>query len=360
MRGLLPGGTRDASCEVSELQTAEVRTAPSTLDDALLRLVREPDRVTPRRLWKALEIPCRTLAVQHGLAKRPARLRDYLAEGVARRRRFRTQTVRKWDDEKIAREAAHLDIPNVDVLLDLLTLFHLHERRDLVIDFLDRLEIPHEKGALAEEESGRIAEAATDHERIFGVVDELAERYPLDHVVVYFLALALQDLPLRPALEAWLRGRFAKEPEPETEEPVAEAAPAASAGEPEETDEFTTLDRQLVRAIVDTAQGIEGSLVEDELDDMIEEMIQLNSARHRTYFHAGFADVVLGREPRDGLPAQNHDRLRWYWASYERLHRPARNQSDTGELPANLQPVGSIGAKSVPETLWSRIASIPN
>jgi tetratricopeptide (TPR) repeat protein len=72
----------------------------------------------------------------------------------------------------------------------------------------------------------------------------------------------------------------------------------------------------LIRTTVDAAQGIEGALPIDALDDLIEETVQLNSSRHRTFFHVGFRDAVLRRPLQVELPAQNVERRIAYWSGY--------------------------------------------
>ena len=77
---------------------------------------------------------------------------------------------------------------------------------------------------------------------------------------------------------------------------------------------FTTLDGLLILAAVNTAQGIEGALDEDQLDDVVDELVKLNASRHQSYFHAGYP----GRALRQSRSARNcrqriKSRLRWYW-----------------------------------------------
>ena len=69
----------------------------------------------------------------------------------------------------------------------------------------------------------------------------------------------------------------------------------------------------LILAAVNTAQGIEGALDEDQLDDVVDELVKLNASRHQSYFHAGFRDVLFDKPVGEELPATNKSRLRWYW-----------------------------------------------
>ena len=74
------------------------------------------------------------------------------------------------------------------------------------------------------------------------------------------------------------------------------------------------LDDLLIRAIVDSLQGVEGSLGEDDIVDAVDELIHLNSSRHQSYFHAGYRDVLFRRSLARELPAENETRRRWYWS----------------------------------------------
>jgi len=284
---------------------------------ALRRLAAEPERMTELGLWRALGEEVRGLAVRCALEHGAEGQGEAVVHRLAKQLNFRPQTLESWPPEKVAGYGRHLQLRNRPLIQDLLRLLHVHARADLLASFLDRLEIPHEGGLITDDAS---PELPPEPEALEAAADELfREAAEPDEVLAYFLTLFLLSRDRWAPLAGWLRSRFADAGEDRREgteeEEVGEEGPADQAEE-EPRDEFTTLDRQLVRAIVDVAQGVEGALSEDQLDDLVEEVISLNSARHRSFFHAGFSDVVLGREPRGDLRAENAPRRAWYWAGY--------------------------------------------
>lgn len=134
----------------------------------------------------------------------------------------------------------------------------------------------------------------------------------------------------------------------------AEAARAAGAAEaraevPEETDEagapgagprspaFTTLDELLIQSAVSTMNGVEGSLGEDRLDDLVQELLELNDKRSRSWFHRGYVDGLLGRALAEPGPGENVERRSWYLAGHflvQLRRRPVR------EVLAELEALG--------------------
>ena len=78
-------------------------------------------------------------------------------------------------------------------------------------------------------------------------------------------------------------------------------------------DRIGPLDRLLINAVVDTKQGVNGALGEDELHIAVDEFVNLNGRRHQSCYHAGFRDAIFNR-PTAELPADNANRRRWYWA----------------------------------------------
>lgn len=79
------------------------------------------------------------------------------------------------------------------------------------------------------------------------------------------------------------------------------------------SDEFTTLDKVLIKSVVETVSESEGSLDPDELGDLVSTVIGLNSSRYRTYFHLGFLDTMVpGRNLDFEQPEINDPRREWY------------------------------------------------
>jgi tetratricopeptide (TPR) repeat protein len=282
------------------------------ISPSLQRLIEHPKPVTFSGLWKALSPPDRELAAGALLATKPSeQLR--LAHEVARARNFRIQTVRKWPMAKLCGRMRSVAVRDQDLATGLIKAFHLEHRSEMLGQFLDGLGISHENG-LAEE----FDDDPRDVETIAGLASVLHKRFGGDHVVTYFLALIAQEVAIEPALWDWLlRPRESLPSAVSAQTPPLEEESALESEDPDDPARhvsFTTLDRVLVFAAVDAAQGVVGALDEDEIDDAVDELLQLNGRRHHSYFHAGFRDVLFDRMLSEELPAQNVERARWYWA----------------------------------------------
>ncbi|MEX2374144.1 MAG: hypothetical protein WD942_00980 [Dehalococcoidia bacterium] len=298
----------------------------TTGDLRLGGLIQSPDAVSPRELWKALDLDERAAAIRKAMADGIGSVDSWVFDAVARHRGFRPKSVRQWSKEKLAEAAAGLIPPRVDVQRALLVAFHLSERRQMLEAYLDGLGVRHEGGVLPDDVGGEIDVTPSGAK---SAVEGLLERFPAREVVIYLHVMRAQSPELLPGLEEWLP-HFFEDEAPTPSHPDHEPLPAdhdERGVSPDDTDQFTTLDRLLVRAIVDSAQGVEGSLEADEVVDVVEELIELNSARHRSFFELGFADVLLGRDPRRDLPARNASRAAWYWSGYVNgLAREGRNK----------------------------------
>ena len=89
---------------------------------------------------------------------------------------------------------------------------------------------------------------------------------------------------------------------------------AADGGSQRPLTSMTSLDRLLIQAILDAAQGVSGALSRDEVDRAVEEFVRLNGRRALSYYHAGFRDTVFGESPAPEGPALDRDGKRFYWA----------------------------------------------
>ena len=289
------------------------------LTSSLKRLIANPRRLGAVNLWMALTPDERMAAATSYLAAE-ADARKQLDWTLARARNFRPATVRKWPEEKVVTATRHLPLNDPNVAAPLLTCHHLPGQSDMVIAFLDGLGVSHEQGNVY---SLSAIDAAEDVAR--SAVRGIVEEFGLRAVAVYLLTLRALGAPAGEIGRAWLQEVL--------EAPGAEAAVEADesvaadeeVGEdraeddhPERDDparqpSFTTLDRLMILAAVDTAQGITGALSEDQLDDVVDELVELNAQRHQSYFHAGFRDVLFDRPVGEDLPAENRSRLHWYW-----------------------------------------------
>jgi hypothetical protein len=81
---------------------------------------------------------------------------------------------------------------------------------------------------------------------------------------------------------------------------------------PLEEEDFSTLDLRLISMTVATALEETGALSEPHLAGMIEEVIALNSSRHRSLFHRGFFHAMFDRTPKFRFAGENLQRSMWY------------------------------------------------
>jgi len=188
--------------------------------------------------------------------------------------------------------------------------------------FLDGLGIPHTDGVIIED---HVPNLLTEEGVLDKAVALLTDNFPSDDVALYFMVLMTRDRPTWGGLAKYLVALSTVADDEDAEELEADDdAPEGILGLEAELDEFTTLDMRFVRVAVDTVQAVEGAPTEDQLDDLVDELIQLNSSRHRSYFHAGFRDLLYNRPIASRFPEQNVERRRWYWAGY--LHGLARQE----------------------------------
>ena len=289
------------------------------LTSGLKRLITNPKRFGAVNLWKALKPDERMAAATSYLADE-ASGRERLNRIVARARNFRPATVRKWPEEKIVKAIRHVPLNEPRVAAPLLRCHHVPGQRAMVIAFLDGLGVSHDKGKV---DSLSVVDA--DEEVVRSATREIVEEFGLRAAAVYLLTLRFFGAPAGDLGRAWLQELLeapGAEAAVEADESAAteeEAVDGRAEDDHREQDDptrqpsFTTLDRLLILAAVDTAQGIEGALSEDQLDDVVDELVTLNGRRHQSYFHAGFRDVLFDKPVGEELPAANQSRLRWYW-----------------------------------------------
>lgn len=314
-------GTKQGSGQEGLVDASNRRERLSEARADLLRIAREPERATPFQVWSALTGEERAAAVRaalEGEAPPDTTLRDAVIDTLASTFNFRPETLRSWPADRVAENyGAHLQTHEPDLLRRLLRALHVAHRPDLLRGFMDDLGVSYDENLVPEREPVEPHEVAAVAE----VADAVLSTRGPDVALVYFLTLVAIGDPASKGLVAWLESALPEEAPkegaadgevPEEGEDEAGSGPV----DIEQTEEFTTVDRIFVRAVADVGQGIEGALTEDQLEDAIEELVALNSSRHRSFFHLGFMDAELGDGARGELPAQNPDRLRWYWAGY--------------------------------------------
>ncbi len=250
------------------------------------------------------------------------RLDWHLGE-LARLMGMRPVWVRRQPREKQLQwlaERAHGVIVSPDLWHELFVRFYAAERRALMGDFLDALGIPHENGMIRENPPGH-----PDVPALIRAMNVIHERHPENQVRHYLRTLiridadeARSGVPEEDRLwaklaEAWMQWeQLAESQEGHRTQDVIKDDTLRNDGAMPKAWGFTTLDEVIIHQIVATAAEEEGALSPEKLDDLIEETIALNHHRAHSYFHRGFADVVVwGRDPNLSRPELNDLRKAW-------------------------------------------------
>ena len=291
-----------------------------SLPPGLVALIRAPRKLSAVRLWKALGSDEKIRVLTGHVLDQDNRRN--LVELIAGQRNFREQTVRRWDDGKIVRWALPLRLSN-SLAGKLLQTMHIERRREMLADFLDALGIPNDDGlSQGDAASGDYGPDGVNEGDVHRAAEDLVREHGLRRAIVYFLTLAVQNVPFKGHLWSWMEGSLDRDSAGATVEPAdAEAGDedlyegdVDGESDPGRHRSFTTLDRLLIEAIVDSKQEVVGSLDSDEVDDAVNELVNLNGRRQHSYFHLGFRDVLFAGKPRREIPATNRKRARWYWA----------------------------------------------
>jgi hypothetical protein len=74
---------------------------------------------------------------------------------------------------------------------------------------------------------------------------------------------------------------------------------------------MSLLDQVLIRQVVATVSQTDGALSQSQLDDLIDEVVRLNPARHQTYHARGFFDAIRGEPIRMAFRMANDERRAW-------------------------------------------------
>jgi len=268
-------------------------------------------------LWADLEDSHKPLALDDLLNALKSRDWDDIARSIwgrlAKVVHFREQTLRAMDTEKLrARLLQHLKTAMTNSAWSLL--FYLYWRKhhgDLMRCFLDGLGIEHDGHGTYVGEIVPPAQA-----KLEAAVADVSKRFSQDDLRRYMRVLLVEEPKTWGFLITAYQDLLDPEGGDDAQPAGAAAAPTVFLDAPANelpSDEFTTLDRVLIRSIVDTVSDSEGALDADELDDLIATVIGLNSSRYRSYFHLGYMDtMVSGRTLNFEHPEFNDLRREWY------------------------------------------------
>ena len=146
------------------------------------------DKLTPARLWPALDAPDRRLAVQALYGDDPE-LRGQADEALAGALRFRPAGVRKLPVDKRVDYFLRRVRPDNTLATTLLTALHLDRRRDLLRFFLDALDVPNDDGVIPPDHEPEPVAA----DRLAPAVDALRRRFDTPAVDLYLATLLALD-----------------------------------------------------------------------------------------------------------------------------------------------------------------------
>jgi hypothetical protein len=221
---------------------------------------------------------------------------------IAKARGTREKTVRRAPIDQLTTWTAKiLFLPTV-LANTLVRTYLFHEHQKMIGEFLDSLGVPHTQGIVREE----FDPAYIPQQTLIASASCLTARYGAEVTELYFGYVIAQS-------DSWseaLRGIPSHTPT-ETElfpsdDPIKieQVAP----GE----DRLTNLDELVGQAIAATIAGSDGALDREQVEEVIQEILQANPHRDKTFYHKGYLDVILDRPIPSHFREENRDRRLWY------------------------------------------------
>jgi hypothetical protein len=160
----------------------------------------EPPRFS--QLWTALSLEERREAIEASIESHPDELLPEMSRKLMSLPGHRPQVVRQWPIGRMVQAATRLTFEE-PVLRSLLISLHVGRRGPMLAQFLDDLGVEHENGEITGDVDAPPAPAAEIHR----AANRLAEWYPIDQVVTYFLTQIALDPPVWSDLREWLADR---------------------------------------------------------------------------------------------------------------------------------------------------------
>ncbi len=146
------------------------------------------DELTPAQLWTRLDPPTRALAAR-AVFEGDRSTHDQANHAIATALRFRDAGVRKLSIDRRVDYLARVVRPDNSLASSLLMALHFGCRQELLIGFLDELQIPHQDGMIAEDyELGPVAANG-----LAPAVGKLHERFDGAEIEVYLASLLALD-----------------------------------------------------------------------------------------------------------------------------------------------------------------------
>lgn len=325
---------------MSNLQALDTPSRPETR-----ALAARAGNIGWRQYWAALSKPVRAAIVEHYLAADPAdrsRRRRWFAAGItAEGAGFTPASLMGRSDAEMAREASRIGKFRDELVYSVVVAFftgaHLGPQRSMFGAAgipLDERGQPHDgwAGSTPELTAQAVsAVLATDRELSW----------------LYLIAVSIGFATRWPGLHETLRSRAT--PTAAGPLPGVAAVPAMPSASTEGADDtadveaplvsgpvpmrlkvkaepgLTILDDLLTKTILASEAGNEHALDREELNQLIDEVVRLDTERRRTAFHLGYADGLFGEPWRERLPQHSDERAAWYAAGYLLARRRRTN-----------------------------------
>ncbi|MCG5494071.1 hypothetical protein [Ectothiorhodospira variabilis] len=267
---------------------------------------------------------------------------DSTLKTLARRKRFRVETLRRMKNPQLA----GVLLPNAPALFGarewtLLFLGYFADYKSpIMCRFLDLCGVPHDERGFVVGGDSRIR-APKD---VQATTQTLVEEFGVREVAIYFCVLTQMDPDLWRFLDPVLPELTLAMEEEEAARAHEVVMDAQVADSLEVSEDFTQLDRVILDQILATLSGDERALKPNELVDLVESVHALDTTRQRTYFHLGFMDALLPERETDAARREMDDEQRqWYLSGMLSAHV---RQRDDDAVKAALSGHGGVFRKA--------------
>ena len=143
----------------------------------------------PSRIWKRMPLELRQQAAQVFWTDEQSADQQIEAVGaISGAMKFRPKSVIALPLDRKAKYLASLPVMPDTIAARALVSYHLEAQRPMMASFLDALGIAHEDGLINED-----TVATPDPDKLRVAAEELAGKYPPDHVRLYLSTLVSQD-----------------------------------------------------------------------------------------------------------------------------------------------------------------------
>jgi|GEM_PF-3466259 len=276
--------------------------------------------ITIEHLWSALseeEISQGCIALMEPCHSALEARRQAAMKRVSDIRNIRLNSIKAYSPEKNAglflkfgRNSKHKDFWD-----DIIKAFLLGPKLEVVADFLDACGIEHDGGMFDSGDSPSIDKFSQAIRAIRGKHSTRIQSLYFGYLVI-FGDQYWENLPS--ALENEKIDLFAGLKSDNKASPArADDAVSQDSAEPSPTQSapgLTALDAALIKTIVASAVRADGALPEDQLEDVIDEVITMGSARKQSFYHRGFFHVLFDHPLKFSFDGDNAERRAWYFA----------------------------------------------